>query len=86
MPGYQLNHHPADAERTAKAWRDYQAVRWPLHGLYLEQGERTMITGELKSKINSLWEIFWTGGITNPLDVVEQMTYILLPDTTVRFI
>ena len=30
-----------------------------------------MMTGELKNKINSLWEIFWTGGITNPLDVVE---------------
>ncbi len=36
-----------------------------------------MITGELKNKINSLWEIFWTGGITNPLDVVEQMTYLM---------
>ena len=36
-----------------------------------------MITGDLKNKINSLWEIFWTGGITNPLDVVEQMTYLM---------
>ena len=36
-----------------------------------------MITGELKSKIDSLWETFWTGGITNPLDVVEQMTYLM---------
>ena len=42
------------------------------------QKERTaMITGELKNKINALWEIFWTGGITNPLDVVEQMTYLM---------
>ena len=31
-----------------------------------------MITGELKSKIDSIWEIFWTGGLTNPLDVIEQ--------------
>ncbi len=36
-----------------------------------------MITGELKNRINALWEIFWTGGITNPLDVVEQMTYLM---------
>ena len=36
-----------------------------------------MITGELKNKINSLWEIFWTGGLTNPLDVIEQMTYLM---------
>ena len=36
-----------------------------------------MITGELRNKIDRLWEIFWTGGITNPLDVVEQMTYLM---------
>ena len=36
-----------------------------------------MITGELKNKINSLWEVFWTGGLTNPLDVIEQMTYLM---------
>ncbi len=36
-----------------------------------------MITGELKSKVDSLWEIFWTGGLTNPLDVIEQMTYLM---------
>ncbi|MBR4145950.1 MAG: SAM-dependent DNA methyltransferase [Lachnospiraceae bacterium] len=35
------------------------------------------MTGELRNKIDSLWEIFWTGGITNPLDVVEQMTYLM---------
>ena len=36
-----------------------------------------MVTGELKSKIDGLWEIFWTGGLTNPLDVIEQMTYLM---------
>ncbi len=36
-----------------------------------------MITGELKNKIDSLWEVFWTGGLTNPLDVIEQMTYLM---------
>lgn len=36
-----------------------------------------MITGELKNKIDSLWQIFWTGGLTNPLDVIEQMTYLM---------
>ena len=38
---------------------------------------KIMITGELKNKIDRLWETFWTGGITNPLDVVEQMTYLM---------
>lgn len=36
-----------------------------------------MITGELKNKIDKLWEMFWTGGITNPLDVIEQVTYLM---------
>ena len=35
------------------------------------------MNGELKNKIDSLWEIFWNGGITNPLDVIEQMTYLM---------
>ena len=29
-----------------------------------------MITGELKNKVDKIWEIFWTGGITNPLEVI----------------
>ena len=36
-----------------------------------------MITGEMRSKIDRIWETFWTGGITNPLDVIEQFTYLL---------
>lgn len=36
-----------------------------------------MITGELKSKVDKIWETFWTGGITNPLTVIEQFTYLL---------
>ena len=43
----------------------------------MEQGEGIMVTGELKNKIDNLWEIFWTGGLTNPLDVIEQMTYLM---------
>ncbi len=36
-----------------------------------------MITGELRNKVDSIWETFWTGGLTNPLDVIEQMTYLM---------
>lgn len=36
-----------------------------------------MITGEIKSKVDKIWETFWTGGITNPLTVIEQFTYLL---------
>ena len=36
-----------------------------------------VITGDLKSKINAVWEAFWSGGISNPLEVIEQITYLL---------
>lgn len=36
-----------------------------------------MITGELKSRIDKLWEEFWTGGITNPLTVIEQISFLM---------
>jgi type I restriction enzyme M protein len=36
-----------------------------------------MIAGELKSKIDRIWNAFWSGGITNPLQVMEQITYLL---------
>jgi type I restriction enzyme M protein len=36
-----------------------------------------MMTGELKSKIDRIWDAFWSGGISNPLEVIEQITYLL---------
>lgn len=36
-----------------------------------------MITGELKNRIDSLWDVFATGGLVNPLDVIEQITYLM---------
>ena len=36
-----------------------------------------MITGELKSKVDRIWETMWSGGISNPLSVIEQLTYLL---------
>ena len=36
-----------------------------------------VITGELKSKIDRIWDAFWSGGISNPLEVIEQITYLL---------
>ena len=35
-----------------------------------------MITGEIKNRIDSIWDTFWTGGITNSLTILEQMTYL----------
>ena len=36
-----------------------------------------MITGELRNKIDGLWDIFAAGGLVNPLDVIEQITYLM---------
>ncbi len=36
-----------------------------------------MLTGELRSQIDAIWNAFWTGGISNPLEVIEQITYLL---------
>ncbi len=36
-----------------------------------------MITGQLKNKIDTLWDVFATGGLTNPLEVIEQITYLM---------
>jgi type I restriction enzyme M protein len=36
-----------------------------------------VLTGELRSKIDGVWNAFWAGGIANPLEVIEQITYLL---------
>ena len=36
-----------------------------------------MITGELRSKVDKVWDAFWSGGIANPIEVIEQITYLL---------
>ena len=36
-----------------------------------------MITGDIKNRIDAVWNAFWTGGISNPLEVIEQITYLL---------
>jgi len=35
------------------------------------------ITGPIKSQVNAIWNAFWSGGIFNPMEVIEQMTYLL---------
>jgi len=36
-----------------------------------------MLTGEIRSQIDRIWDAFWSGGISNPLEVIEQITYLL---------
>ena len=44
---------------------------------YIENRGENMITGEIKNKVDKMWEYFWTGGLTNPVDVIEQLTYLI---------
>ena len=36
-----------------------------------------MLTGELRNQIDRIWDSFWSGGIANPIEVIEQITYLL---------
>ncbi len=36
-----------------------------------------MLTGEIRNQVHSSWNAFWMGGISNPLEVIEQITYLL---------
>src|SRR5271169_476903 len=36
-----------------------------------------MLTGEIRNQIDAIWNAFWSGGISNPLEVIEQITYLL---------
>ena len=42
----------------------------------MEWWERTIISVEWKNKIDSLWDVFASSGLTNPLEVIEQITYL----------
>ncbi len=36
-----------------------------------------MLTGDIRNQVDKVWDTFWTGGISNPLEVIEQLTYLL---------
>ena len=36
-----------------------------------------MLTNEIRNQIDQIWNAFWSGGISNPLEVIEQITYLL---------
>ena len=36
-----------------------------------------MVTGDFKAQVDALWNAFWSGGVSNPLSVIEQITYLL---------
>ncbi len=59
---------PQQPQPTAPA---AQAVAVPMPSQF------AAITGELKSKVDKVWDTFWSGGISNPMSVMEQISYLL---------
>jgi type I restriction enzyme M protein len=39
-----------------------------------------VLVGEIRNQIDSIWDDFWSGGVSNPLAVMEQITYLLFID------
>ena len=36
-----------------------------------------MLTGKIRNQVDQVWEMFWTGGVANPISVIEQISYLL---------
>ena len=51
---------------------------FPFFIIFALKINNSMITGEIKNKIDQIWDTFFVAGITNPITVLEQMTYIFL--------
>src|SRR5207237_6629894 len=60
------------AASWARIGRSYRSLTFRYLPQYLD-----MITGEIRNQIDRLWNAFWAGGIANPLEVIEQITYLL---------
>ena len=43
----------------------------------MKSGRTGVLTGENKSKIDKIWDAFWSGGISDPLRVIEQISFLL---------
>ena len=43
----------------------------------LNETTESVLTGDLRNKVDGIWDAFWSGGISNPLEVLEQLTYLL---------
>src|SRR6056297_3697399 len=41
------------------------------------QGQNGMLTGAIRTQIDQIWNAFWSGGVSNPLSVIEQLTFLM---------
>jgi type I restriction enzyme M protein len=87
-PLYLGDQTPTDCDRDARAITSLNEFNKVMEKIGIQSyftpngnpaksaGEH-MLTGEIRSQINSVWDAFWSGGISNPLEVMEQITYLL---------
>jgi len=70
-----LSNSPGSGFRLSRS--SYYHLVVPRNPIIL-RGHRTLwLTGEIRTQIDNIWNAFWTGGISNPLEVIEQITYLL---------
>lgn len=48
-----------------------------LHFFIQTESYELMLTGEIRNQVDQIWNAFWAGGVSNPLSVIEQITYLL---------
>jgi hypothetical protein len=53
--------------------RKCSALRWAI----TKKKETAMLTGDIRNQVDQIWNAFWSGGVSNPLSVIEQITYLL---------
>ena len=68
---------PGTRQRAAHPRRGFHLEVRAIRELDGDGRDGVMITGELKSKVDRIWNTMWSGGISNPLSVIEQLTYLL---------
>src|SRR5947208_2434998 len=61
---------------TRASWPSKDRVAAPGGRLYCREGDG-MLTPVIRSKVDQLWNKFWSGGIANPLTAIEQISYLL---------
>ena len=63
--------------RTGAAAKQKNAAAPPQSEIAPGTTAASVLTGELRNQIDRIWDAFWSGGIANPLEVLEQLTYLL---------
>ena len=69
-----VSHRSVEKQQTTKdcAEKIWESRLFPL-SLQVRNLKQIMITGKVKNQVDAIWMSFWTGGITNSIDVLEQL-------------